>query len=466
MFLSHRLTAQRYFEIILDTTALDSCAVGVSLERHNLTPFSQFVYGHHEPFRLISNSSVLTNVCKGSKIIVSTMDSNCVALDNMLYIHPNSSKQIILDTIIIVMPSSPTACDGSLAFKFKHVGPLEMRSYGNSTMGGATTDSVFTGLCEDRYFYGVTHPGHTTYDFYIQLDLFSGTPTPCNPFDISVDMTPSASPGCDGSLVITPNEGAVFDYNYYVFDYCCMMNSSASANYANNLCSGPYTVYLESPGNSYRYLTRGYYVDTVLTDSTWGAPPIVGAATDTILVPSIFNCSLDYSIPLDTVYLDQIEYAGAGVYEFYVIVVQGADTITLNESAIIDTSHNFFIDVTVYCDDSSMHSRAGTGLTGALRNMVYHGGQSLSSVNKDESHFTNEIVVFPNPANQFLNIVSSKLNLTKIEICDLNGKIFYTNSVVSRNQKIDVSKFPKSVFIVKYSDELGNMGTQRFIVLD
>ena len=465
MLMSHKLIAQRYFEIILDTTSLDSCAVGVSLERHNLTPSSQFVYGHHEPFRLISNSSVLTNVCKGSKIIVSTMDSNCVALDNMLYIHPNSSKQIILDTIIIVMPSSSTACDGSLTFKFKHVGPLEMRSYGNSTMGGATTDSVFTGLCEDRYFYGVTHPGHTTYDFYIQLDLYSGTPTPCNPFDISVAMSPSASPGCDGSLVITPNEGTVFDYNYYVFDYCCMMNSSASANYANNLCSGPYTVYLESPGNSYRYLSRGYYVDTLLTDSTWGAPPIVSPATDTILVPSIFNCSLDYSIPLDTVYLDHIEYAGAGVYEFFVMVVQGADTITLNESAIIDTSHNLFIDVTVYCDDSSMHTRSGVGATGALRNMVYRGGQSLTSVNNDEFNPLNEILVFPNPANLSLWITSKKSYINLVEVINLNGEIVQSLQFQDKSCLLDLKKLPESVYILKVIDSKGEIYFDKFIKL-
>lgn len=457
--------AQRYFVVNIDSSSSDSCKVKLTLSRYNLKQTSQFVFGHSEPFRLISNSSEVTNVCKGSKLIISTMDSACVSLDNSLYINPNSSKQITLDTVIITMPSSPTACDGSLYFKFKNVGPTESRSFGSSWSGSGTTDSIFTGLCEDKYYYGITHSGSTTYDYYIQIDLTSNTPTPCSPFDVTVDMTPSSSPGCNGSLLVTPNDGDIFSYIYYIFNYCCMVNPSTAVGYANSLCSGIYTVYIEHPANSYRLLSKGFYVDTTVADSSWGVPPIILPTTDTILVPSVFNCLLDYSMPLDTVYLDNFQYAGLGNYEFYVYIVQGTDTIVLNETAIIDTSHNFFIDVTVYCDDASIGSRSSTQPEGALRNFVYHGEQTLTPVQNYTNYNASKIDIFPNPTIGTLSLKLNSIKLKTIEILDMNGVVLKSFACNSSTLDIDVSSLTAAPYLIRYTDEENNKGFQRFVKL-
>jgi hypothetical protein len=467
LLVGYSAVGQRYFEITLDSASLsDSCSVDLKVKKTNLTNMCQFVVDDWTLGKNLGYSSTLSNVCKGSNILVTIMDSNCTYLLNLIHIDTNSADQISLDTIIAVMPSASGACDGSLSFHFNNVSPVHERAFGVTSAVSPTTDSVFTGLCEGVYSYGVKHPSHPSSDYYIQIDLNLGVISPCYAFDIDVEMKPSHLPttsGCDGSLTATPNVGTIPDYSFYFSNYCCAVGGGYGVDSASFLCQGPYKIRIESFISAYYYMGRTFYVDTLLPDSSWGGPPVVIPGTDTILIPSIFNCSFNYSIPFDTVYLDQFEYTGGGVYEFMVFIVQDTDTIILNESAIIDTNNNFFIDVTVYCDDSTLSTRSGSPLQGASRNYVYFGDQTLSIFEQGQVSEQNEIVLYPNPAQQIFNINSSTLNFKDFEIYDLNGRILYSQLCNNKILSIDISGLTPSVYFIKYTDEFGYSGFSRFV---
>lgn len=72
-----------------------------------------------------------------------------------------------------------------------------------------------------------------------------------------------------------------------------------------------------------------------------------------------------------------------------------------------------------------------------------------TGINKTED--LHDIVVFPNPANDFLNLKSSSL-IEKFEFMDLNGKIL---KVKSNKNILDISDFPAGLYFIKIYTEQG-----------
>ncbi|MFV0600194.1 MAG: T9SS type A sorting domain-containing protein [Bacteroidales bacterium] len=81
----------------------------------------------------------------------------------------------------------------------------------------------------------------------------------------------------------------------------------------------------------------------------------------------------------------------------------------------------------------------------------------LSKVNFDV-----EIDIYPNPAENELN-VSSSVEITKIEILNLLGQIIFTKDIKSSNTKIDVSNITKGNYIAKTYTKKG-VKTNKFVV--
>ncbi len=68
----------------------------------------------------------------------------------------------------------------------------------------------------------------------------------------------------------------------------------------------------------------------------------------------------------------------------------------------------------------------------------------------NESFSANEILVFPNPTKDILNIYSEKEKITQIEIYDIQGKKVSQSKFNNENlQKIDVSKFNTGLYLCK-----------------
>ena len=67
------------------------------------------------------------------------------------------------------------------------------------------------------------------------------------------------------------------------------------------------------------------------------------------------------------------------------------------------------------------------------------------------------MIVYPNPSNGVINMnISGVQNDLKLVLFDINGRVVHTESVNSSNQsmnrQLDLSSFPKGIYLVHLSD--------------
>lgn len=75
--------------------------------------------------------------------------------------------------------------------------------------------------------------------------------------------------------------------------------------------------------------------------------------------------------------------------------------------------------------------------------------------------------LFPNPANNELNIESNIQSLMSVAIKDITGRIVHFDNVGGQNsykRKINTSAFPKGIYLVQLKDAKGNGGVQKLVI--
>jgi hypothetical protein len=73
--------------------------------------------------------------------------------------------------------------------------------------------------------------------------------------------------------------------------------------------------------------------------------------------------------------------------------------------------------------------------------------------------------VYPNPANNEINIVSgNKTTLKTISIKDINGKSIYTQNCNAKSCKIASSNFPSGVYVVEMINSNGEAFMEKVII--
>lgn len=460
MFFATNLFAQKYFELKLtQVTGVDSCDSKIQMITHGLKKPMQVIMNNSSD-DVLGAGSTLSGICPGQIVTIDVQDSNCVAIGGSIFVDSILTRQIWFDTVMITMPTGP--CNGSLSFHFHNIDPTYTRQFHNYTGSySVPNDSVFTGLCPDIYYYSISNSSYGLFTMVIDLKL--ATPTPCDHYDFDVAL--NAAPACDGSIQFNPTVGAVSDYTYAIWNHeWSPVNTTSADNFALNLCAGLYRVRIEPIGfNRYFYILKNFYVDSLISDTVWGVPEIVPAGVDTIIVPSIYNCGFDYSIPLDTVYIQDLISVGGSFYEFNVVVIQGPDTIILNESASLDTSLSFFISLTIYCDTASISTRSGGSEFNTSGNLIYFGDMLYGLNIKDKLAVSDGLELVPNPADTKILISQKKSPIKNIEVFDMNGKLMYSVSTAENFCEIDIENWPNSVYLVKAFDKKDAVLYSKFI---
>jgi hypothetical protein len=74
----------------------------------------------------------------------------------------------------------------------------------------------------------------------------------------------------------------------------------------------------------------------------------------------------------------------------------------------------------------------------------------------------NNVVIYPNPANNILNISSSEI-IQKVEVLDVVGRVIISKTLNSSNYILDVSNLNRNVYFVNYSIN-GVVNTKKVIV--
>ena len=74
----------------------------------------------------------------------------------------------------------------------------------------------------------------------------------------------------------------------------------------------------------------------------------------------------------------------------------------------------------------------------------------------------NNVVIYPNPANNILNISSSEI-IQKVEVLDVVGRVILSKTLNSSNYILDVSNLNSNVYFINYSIN-GVVNTKKVIV--
>jgi len=78
-----------------------------------------------------------------------------------------------------------------------------------------------------------------------------------------------------------------------------------------------------------------------------------------------------------------------------------------------------------------------------------------------ENNLQNSIVIFPNPANDFLNIKLSE-HFESIEITNIIGQVLYSNKVTDSFIQINISSYSSGVYFIRLQGKKG-MATKQFV---
>ena len=78
------------------------------------------------------------------------------------------------------------------------------------------------------------------------------------------------------------------------------------------------------------------------------------------------------------------------------------------------------------------------------------------------SYLENSITLFPNPANDVINVQSTMFKVQSIEVIDVYGKLINTVNVVDNPTRINVSGLANGMYFVRVTTEEGVV-TKNFI---
>ena len=77
--------------------------------------------------------------------------------------------------------------------------------------------------------------------------------------------------------------------------------------------------------------------------------------------------------------------------------------------------------------------------------------------------FNQNIIAYPNPANNFIYIQNIQSNTAKIEIINLQGQIIVNEMISKADNRINIQNLSKGIYILKVN-ELNNHSVQKIIV--
>ena len=72
-----------------------------------------------------------------------------------------------------------------------------------------------------------------------------------------------------------------------------------------------------------------------------------------------------------------------------------------------------------------------------------------------ENHLANSIVLFPNPAKEYINVQCTMYNVQLVEVIDVYGKLINTVNVIDNPTRINVSNLASGMYFVRVTMEEG-----------
>jgi hypothetical protein len=256
-------------------------------------------------------------------------------------------------------------------------------------------------------------------------------------FDVEIFTTPSSPSSCAGTATADVN-GAAGPFTY------SWDSIPVTQNNTSNLCPGLYSVYvtdasMDSVAALYAIVdSNNYYYD-----------PSINFPADDTLFFMIENCVIDYSQPIDSIFITNSNfYTTVAVITFQLWQNGVATSITSSTPYEVPEESNFLIDLTLYCLSKDISGdlikyQSWIGNAGIV------GIESIAAERK----------IYPNPSDDIIYIETN--DDEQIEIYSIQGSLVLTTS----GNSIDLSDYPAGVYQVVIKNGTGLIVAREKLIL-
>lgn len=250
----------------------------------------------------------------------------------------------------------------------------------------------------------------------------------CNLYS-NVSVTNNTGTNCNGSAVGNAFNGS----SPYSFEY----SNGQTTSLASNLCEGVYDlVTTDSDQNVYQ---TTFVVSDLTVD--YNSNPTYQNYEDSLFASATANCDINYSLPIDSFYVDQnsISQIETNLYQVVWYVYQNSIEYTFIRVYYTteDINGSFAFTLSFYC-------QGPTRSTLASYNLIYKKESSLST--KEEK--ISEVIIYPNPTTGKISISMNKSQPCSLILTDLKGNVLKKIEVQKGKFDFDISSFSEGSYFL------------------
>lgn len=426
-----------YLVLFFGNTLFSQCNLNISLTTHNATDSARCdasvvasVTGGSGPIISFIWSSAnnpdfygpgISNLCHGVTYTLIVSDvNNCMATAQFTPgVSPCSD---FTASVSSTDATDSTQCNGAILVQ--PTGGTAPYYYYVGTTNVAYGSNHPTNLCPGVYTVNAGDSNGCPFTTTVTIGFNSD---PCSNFSASATTTNTTSPNaCDGSVTITATGGTA-PYSYNAFS-----NSTIS-----NLCAGSFTALVYDAKGCSTSVTGEIFADSIYTI---GSPVNDSTVTGTVTTAWISNCNILYDSVV-SVHISNFSVISAdSLLITWVLNYSNGDSLAVSYPFNLNSGTGFYnLVIRFYCPQKS-----GPKYLVATSQFNYQ----LSSV---EEKILNDLIIYPNPASDFINVQGAPLNAT-FSIIDINGKLLQT----STDSKIDISNLNQGSYLILVESTLGN----------
>ncbi|MFY9309660.1 MAG: T9SS type A sorting domain-containing protein [Bacteroidia bacterium] len=313
-----------------------------------------------------------------------------------------------------------------------------------TTMSNVVFDSLNDGYLENfSIIVGDFSQNYIEYAFSMIYDTTSCNQCPIPLFASAQGFPVSDSTTCDGTAYVEVYGGTP--------PYTYQFSSGSTDSTASGLCSGSYIVTVtDAASNTYSTtFVIGYPGTYYYTGGNYNY-------LDTLYSNAMQDCGIDYSIPIDSFYIDSSYALSNWEYVVNWTIIQDTNQFAFTETYFIDSTGYYMFGISLYCDARSSTFGSYTFFAGAMADM------SQTPAGIKDATANNSVSVYPNPSNGLFNLKASS-KIESYTVYDQLGRMVSTEHLITDNQIVNMSKMPDGMYYLTVRFKDGTTSRQKIL---
>lgn len=414
---------------------------------------------------LSTSGNSFYNLCKEAYYL-EFYDSDCNFAAIQFQIDTIVGNPLSFHNLSVISESSPGACDGSVSVEINdyltssltlEIYDLQSGTVVNEVLNVNTSPMVVNNLCLVDSLGVYLFAYDSNYDYWTDfesrnLDQWPTMQSLCNTFTIWTETsTVFDTTFCDGTATTFAYGGQP----PYTYEY----SSGGTNHMESNLCSGVYTVEVKDSNND--SLTTTFVVAAAANFIQFN---MITNPYDTLYSNALQNCSLDYTMSIDSARLDSMYYLSSTNLRLRYTLFQGTNEFVWAENYYVDTTANYIVALSFYCENRSFDDIKTILIGLPLPEMM-----TLQLPQLKPESFDVNFEIYPNPSENIFQIdfeTKESSSLT-FELTDITGKLIHSinfaSSIGKNHLSLDLNQFASGLYLLNVRNEKGLMQSKKLI---